>query len=259
MRAVPAHLSVHDVKPSTLDRVDVLLDLCRPAAGTRVTCLVVPGLDWTPGQVDRLRAWAADGIELAGHGWVHEAVSPRSLYHRLHARVLSRDQAEHLSRTRDELVCLVGDGVSWFHRRALPRPELYVPPAWALGALSHRDLSALPYRWYEVLTGFLEGRTGRLHPTPLIGYEADTGFRRRGLRLTNRVARLLANATQRPLRIGLHPRDLELQLAEDLRRDLADPRWRYLTTAETMAWLTRAPARTPTKVGAEGRDFRRER
>lgn len=234
-----AHLSIHDLKPSELERVRGLVERCREVAGTRVALLVVPGLEWSPGQVDQLRAWASEGFELAGHGWIHRATPPRTLHHRVHARVLSRDQAEHLSRSREELVSLIRRGARWFRERDLPTPELYVPPAWALGALDPEDLEELPYRWYEVLVGFLEAGTGRLHPTPLAGYEADTGFRRRALRVTNALARGLARATGRPLRIGLHPRDLELLLADDLLRDLAEGRWHFLTTAEAMARLSR--------------------
>lgn len=233
------HLSIHDVKPLELRRVQELVDRCREVAGTRVALLVVPGLGWSPSHVDLLRAWAAEGLELAGHGWVHRADPPRTLHHRLHALLLSRNQAEHLSRGREELRELVLRGVGWFQDRDLPTPELYVPPAWALGALSSRDLEALPYRWYEVLTGLLDAATGRLHPTPLVGYEADTRFRRRALRLTNALARRAALASRRPLRIGLHPRDLDLLLADDLLGDLADRRWRFLTTAEAMAVLSR--------------------
>ena len=234
-----AHLSIHDVKPSELDRVRDLVDRCRGAAGTRVALLVVPGLEWSPGQVDQLREWATEGFELAGHGWVHRGVRPQSFHHRIHALLLSRDQAELLSRGREELVELILGGWRWFKVRDLPAPELYVPPAWALGALSPGDLEALPYRWYEVLAGFLDAGTGRLHPTPLMGYEADTAFRRRALRVTNFLARRAAGASRRPLRIGLHPRDLDLLLAEDLLGDLGDPRWRFLTTAEAMAVLSR--------------------
>lgn len=243
------HLSIHDVEPSRLGGVRALLDRCRAVAGTRVTLLVVPGLGWSPSQVEQLVEWAAEGFELAGHGWVHQALPPRTLYHRLHARLLSRDQAEHLSRTREELTSLVRRGATWFRSRGLPAPELYVPPAWALGALGADDLAGLPYRWYEVLPGFVDARTGRLHPTPLVGYEADTGFRRRALRFTNALARGVARAVGRPLRIGLHPRDLELLLADDLLRDLRDPRWRFLTTAEAVAELS--GERTPKEGPAE--------
>ena len=231
------HLSIHDVKPSSMDQVQRLVALCRVPAGFRITLLVVPGMEWRPAQVDRLRRWSREGLELAGHGWVHQGM-PRSLYHRLHGLVLSRDQAEHLSRPREELVELVQRGFSWFEDRDLPAPGLYVPPAWALGALTREDLARLPYRWYEVLQGFLD-RSGWLHRTPLVGYEADTGFRRRALRVTNGLARRIAAVTRRPLRIGLHPPDLELLLAEDLRKELADPTLGFLTTAETLAVLQR--------------------
>ncbi len=233
----PAHLSIHDVKPSSLERVRRLVALCRARAGPRITLLVVPGLEWSGAQVDRLRAWSREGLELAGHGWIHHG-PPRSLYHRVHALVLSRDQAEHLSRPRHELVELVERGFAWFEERGLPEPGLYVPPAWALGALTREDLARLPYRGYEVLQGFLD-RDGRLHRTPLVGYEADTGFRRQALRLTNGLARRIARISGRPLRIGLHPPDLELRLAADLRRDLADPEWRFVSTAETLSILRR--------------------
>ena len=244
MTTCPAHLSIHDVKPSNLERVRRLVELARSGAGPRITLLVVPGLDWEPGKVDRLRAWSREGLELAGHGWVHRG-PPRSLYHKVHGLVLSRDQAEHLSRTRQELMELVARGFAWFGERDLPAPGLYVPPAWALGALRRRDLPALPYRWYEVLQGFLEAGEGHLYRTPLVGYEADTGFRRRALRVTNGLARAIARATGRPLRIGLHPRDLDLLLADDVRRDLADPGWRFLSTPETLARLGAALRRTP--------------
>lgn len=254
----PTHLSIHDVTPSSLEGVRRLVALCRGRAGPRITLLVVPGLEWSPGQVDQLRAWSREGLELAGHGWVHRG-PPGSLYHRLHGLLLSRDQAEHLSRPREELVAMVDRGFAWFRDRALPEPDLYVPPAWALGSLTREDLARLPYRWYEILRGFLD-RAGRLHATPLAGYEADTGFRRRALRVTNGLARGVARLTDRPLRIGLHPRDLELLLGGDLRRDLADPDRRFMTTAETLAFLRQdAPrrgdpgSRTPRSGGSPQR------
>lgn len=248
-----AHLSIHDVKPTELDRVEELLDRCQVVAGARVALLVVPGLDWSPRQVDRLRDWAAEGFELAGHGWVHRAGPPATWYHRLHSLLLSRDQAEHLSRRREELRELVLRGVGWFRDRDLPTPELYVPPAWALGALSPQDVEALPYRWYEVLVGFLDATSGRLHPTPLVGYEADTGLRRRALRLINTLARRAAVVSRRPLRIGLHPRDLELLLSDDLLGNLEDRRWRFVSTAEAVAVLSRQEIGAARQPGATQR------
>lgn len=231
----PAVVSVHDVGPATLDAVGRLLERIRPVVGHRVALLVVPGLPWTPGDVDRLKRWQADGLELAGHGWVHHG-PPRSPYHRLHGWVLSRDQAEHLSRSGSEIEALMSAGVEWFRTRGLGTPELYVPPAWALGRISREALRRLPYRWIEVLRGFVDVESHTTHRCPLIGFEADTRFRHTALTLFNAASIAWARARRLPLRIGFHPEDLDLRLADAALASVRR-RWRFLDTAEAMEEL----------------------
>jgi len=227
--------SIHDVRPDTLDRVAELLDLLRPHAGARVSLLLVPGLEWSASAIDRLRGWANEGYELAGHGWLHQG-PPRSLYHRLHALVISRDEAEHLSRTREELIELIARGRDWFERHHLPAPELYVPPAWALGRLEPADLAAAGYRWTEVQWGFVEMGTGTFLPAPLIGFETDTRFRSVAVGVSNRLNIHWARRSGRPVRFGLHPFDLELLRAGALRERVPQP-VEWLTTAGAIAIL----------------------
>lgn len=234
-RPFRAVASVHDVRPDSLGLVRELLALLRPHAGSKVALLIVPGLEWNAGAIDQLREWADEGYELAGHGWIHQG-PPRSLYHRLHALVISRDEAEHLSRSRADLVELIARGVAWFDRHRLPTPELYVPPAWALGRLTAAELAAAGYRWCEVQLGFLEAGTGRHLPTPLMGFETDTRFRSVAVGLSNRINAAWARRSGRPLRIGLHPNDLELLRADELRRRVHEPT-EWLTTAEAIRAL----------------------
>jgi predicted deacetylase len=231
----PAHLSVHDVEPESLGRVERLVEVARTRNDGPVTLLVIAGRPWSDDEIRRLRRLVDDGCELAGHGVEHRAPSPATLAHRIHARVISRDQAEHLSRPRADLVERVERTWAWFREAGLPRPELYVPPAWALGRLTGADLKRLPYRWYETLGGFLDARTGRRRLLPLVGFEADTPGRRRALRLTNRANLALARRLGRPCRISLHPEDLELLLAADVHALLERP-WRLLGTADAIAW-----------------------
>lgn len=226
-------LSIHDVEPATLERVGGLVERIMDRTLAPPTLLVVPGMEWGPAELERLRALAARGCELAGHGWVHRAPPPRTLKHRLHARILSRDQAEHLSRPREDLRERIRRCHAWFGRHDLPDPRLYVPPAWALGDLRLRDLAELPFRWYEDLTGFLDAATGRRTLLPLVGFEADTRFRRTALRLTNATARLAARLLLRPVRVSIHPRDLELLLADDLLA-LLDRPWRWVHESHVM-------------------------
>lgn len=205
--------------PETLDRVRALLAELAARKLLPTTLLVVPGRDWDDAAIEQLRTWEAEGHALAGHGWSHRAVAERTLWHRLHAAVLSRDCGEHLSRPRGELVALMVRNHRWFAEHGLRHPRLYVPPAWALGALRPADLADTPFALVESLGGIRVTATRRFLPSPVVGFEADTAARAAALRALNAAAR--ARATRAGLmRVALHPQDLELRLADDLRRGL---------------------------------------
>lgn len=232
-----AIVSVHDVMPGTVERVQRILALMEKARVPPPTLLIVPGKEWTPELLHVLRGWAGAGHNLAGHGWVHKATSgPRTLFHRGHALLISRNEAEHLSRSRQELTSLIRRCYEWFPSVDLPYPELYVPPAWALGALKLDHLSSLPFRWYEILRGFVDANTGRVVSSPLAGFEADTTFRQVSLRFWNGLNLALARRVRGPLRISIHPGDLDLLLNADLEKIVAYP-WRFVRESEIMGAL----------------------
>ncbi|MBK1717135.1 polysaccharide deacetylase family protein [Thiocystis violacea] len=212
-------VSVHDVMPETLPRVERILDLLATEGVNAVTLLVVPGLDWSSEQIDWLRRHEARGYELAGHGWLHRVATYGGLRHRLHAWFLSRNVAEHLALDADGILNLMSRCHAWFRAHGLRAPTLYVPPAWAMGAIPRNALAELPFLRYEIFSGVLSGQTGRLYPIPMLGYEADRAWRIPVIRIWNHFNR---HRSRRRgwLRIGIHPQDLDLALAEDLRRDL---------------------------------------
>ena len=221
MRAL---LSIHDVMPSSRSAVGAMLaqlfvsvPLLRPQD---ITLLVVPGQHWSGDDLDWLRRMAANGHRLAGHGWSHQAVRRRSLFHRLHSAVLSRDAAEHLSKPEHELVALVLRCHAWFAQHGLPVGPLYVPPAWAMGSISGRALMSLPFTLLETLSGVRDVRGGAQLVLPLAGYEADNDWRARMLVISNRLNWQWAKRSGRIVRIGLHPFDLQYRLADHLIHDL---------------------------------------
>jgi hypothetical protein len=205
--------------PETLPQVERILALLECEGVAPVTLLVIPGAGWSREDIGRLRGFQARGCELAGHGWVHRVDRIRGLTHRLHSRLISRNVAEHLALDGVGIHRLIARCHGWFDEQALGDPALYCPPAWAMGRIPRSSLASLPFKRYEVFSGVLSTQTGQMHPIPLTGYEADTALRAPVIRLWNHLNR--QRATRRGwLRIGIHPYDLDLRLADDLRRDL---------------------------------------
>lgn len=209
-------VSIHDVTPTTLPLVRELMDLLEAQALMPVTLLVVPGTGWREGDLEQLRALHLRGAELAGHGWSHHASTVRGWKHRLHSTLISRDAAEHLALDRQGIHRLMLDCHAWFPANGLPAPKLYVPPAWALGALPLSGLRALPYHHVETLAGVYCRDRDQFRRLPMTGYEADTTVRAVSVRLWNAL-NLKWAGEQRPLRLGIHPTDLQLRLADDLK------------------------------------------
>lgn len=212
-------VSVHDVMPQTLSSVERILGLLESEGVASATLLVVPGLAWKAQDVAQLRHFQARGHELAGHGWVHHVERVSGFTHRLHAGLISRNVAEHLALDAAGIHRLIARCHAWFIEQDLGDPALYCPPAWALGRIPRSSLATLPFKRYELFNGVFCAQSGRLHPVPLTGYEADTAARAPLIRLWNHINRRRA-ASRGWLRVGIHPNDLDLGLAGDLRRDL---------------------------------------
>ncbi|EXJ11766.1 polysaccharide deacetylase family protein [Imhoffiella purpurea] len=245
--SIRALVSVHDVMPETLESVQTVLQRLAAARISAATLLVVPGADWTPPAIDVLHDFERRGYVLAGHGWRHRASHIGGLRHRIHAALISRQVAEHMALDAKGIVALMKRCHAWFGEQGLQSPSLYVPPAWAMGRIERSALADLPFLQYELFSGILSAQTGRLHPMPLLGYEADTGSRTPALRLWNRINRHRAK-TAGWIRIGIHPYDIRLRLAEDLEEDLrrfpihadygavdaeGDQRYRLVTSARS--------------------------
>jgi predicted deacetylase len=217
-----ALVSIHDCMPETLGRVEDLLDWLAKLGVPPVTLLVVPGKDWQPAQVERLRELAELGHPLAAHGWQHHT-RPRRLYHRLHAALLSRRIAEHLDLDTSEIAALLQRAYDWFPQNRLPAPSLYVPPAWALGSIPITQLRNSPYACIETTRGLIFPQTlpePRFQTLPLSGYEADTAFRATFLKTWNAAQAFAAMRTNKPLRISIHPDDLTLRRTDQMEAQL---------------------------------------
>lgn len=209
-------VTLHDVMPETMGEVKTWLDYLKKRDVLQVSLLVVPGRSWQPGQLDQLRAWSEAGYPLIAHGWKHETRRIRNLYHGLHALLISRRVAEHLGEAPEKLPSLIKRSLEWFEDQGFPRPTSYVPPAWALGRIPVTTLKSLGLTSVEVLSGIYSVNTGKLRRLPLVGFEADTWPRAIFLAGWNQLMMRYAIRRQMPLRISLHPYDLNLKLRKQI-------------------------------------------
>lgn len=232
-----ALVSIHDVMPETLDRVASILSRLKGFGLPSVTLLVVPGRNWTAEGIDTLRTWQEEGHRLAGHGWTHHCEEIGTLWHRVHSAVLSRNVAEHLALDTAGTVDLLHRNHAWFGAQGLDAPDLYVPPAWAMGSVSRAALREAPFRYYETLSGVYDSVDDRFFSLPLTGYEADTAVRALVLRLLNAPNIWRSDRFGAPLRLGIHPFDYEYHLAGDI-----DAHVKRLSRPLHYAALAAAPA-----------------
>lgn len=230
-RSHPALFSIHDVMPSTIGDVGALIEMCRQHGIEKMTLLIVPGCPWQSTDLRQLRIWASMGCDLAGHGWEHRCRSVRGWKHRIHSLLLSRDVAEHLSLRESCIVSLINDCAEWFESNGFHCPDLYVPPAWALGLVSRSKLPDLPFSMIETLSGVRLVEDSSQHRLPLLGFEADTWLREWSLRSFNRANQLAACMRDKPIRVAIHPRDHHIRLRQDLERTL-ERRWTAVSYQE---------------------------
>ena len=216
-------VSLHDVMPETMQRVEEILAFCQQTSIPPFTLLVVPGKDWSAKHMERMHEFADMGYQFAAHGWQHRFDEYGGIYHRVHGAVLSRRSAEHLAHKQDEIMRLMQRSYDWFQSHNLPSPTLYVPPAWAVGNIARSKLALTPFDQIETLHGVFNIKSNRFHALPLVGYEADTLVRALFLRAWNTGQWMLARSVHRPLRIGIHPDDLHLKLKRTLSRLMQRP------------------------------------
>jgi len=88
-----------------------------------------------------------------------------------------------------------------------------------MGRVPKAALGNIPFRFFETTAGIYDSQLDKHHILPLTGYEADNSWRKYSLSCWNLINTLSSSDT-RPLRVSIHPRDLELLLEQSLRRML---------------------------------------
>jgi predicted deacetylase len=202
---------VHDVADRTLPLCRRLVDEIHAVAPVPLTLLAVPryhGEAPTPALEDWLDARAADGHELALHGYSHRDDRPaRGLRDYFVRRIYTRGEGEFLDLGIGEARWRLHRGMRWFERRGWPL-DGFVAPAWLLGRPAWQALRTLPGLRYTATLRHVHALAAGRHLTAQsLVYSTDSAWRRTASRAWVAVqSRLQAD---RPLlRLELHPRDV---------------------------------------------------
>ena len=214
-----SYISIHDVSPHNLNDIENIIFTLNNQYGIKKICLlVIPGLNWNKQQIKSLQKWQNEGLEIAAHGWVHRAEQNKTLYHRIHSMMMSANSAEHLSKKRQDVYNMMKKSYNWFINNGFQKPLLYVPPAWALGKITKKDLSRLSFTHYECTTGIIHKH--KYCFLPLLGFEEKTFMRSILRRFFNSLNYFIAYFTGL-IRISIHPDDFKLYLNVDMKKYLS--------------------------------------
>ena len=213
-----AYISIHDVSPRNLNDVENIISRLDSKFNiNKISILVIPGLNWKKKQLDKIKSWQNNGIQIAAHGWLHKSKKIKTIYHKLHSLIISAKCAEHLSKNRQDINRIISNSYNWFIENDFQRPYLYVPPAWALGKINRKDLQKLNFTHFECTTGFIHNNKYRF--LPLIGFEEKFLWKSLLRRFFNSFNFMLASFTG-VVRIAIHPNDFNLYLKNDIEKYL---------------------------------------
>jgi predicted deacetylase len=154
-----------------------------------------------------LRACLGRGHEIAQHGWAHAATGRGSRRRRALGRIVARGCAEFWTLDEAEAARRLELGRAQLRAVGI-EPAGFTPPGWLASAGALRSVRVLGYRYTTSHLGVMDLSTGARHRAVALSHRSGGSLERPGSALMARTARLLAGQG-RPVRIALHPEDLE--------------------------------------------------
>ncbi|MGB8340858.1 MAG: polysaccharide deacetylase family protein [Chthoniobacterales bacterium] len=207
-------VSIHDVAPSTREKLEkILADLKRHQVSA-CSLLVVPAYHRQgrsladPGFCSWLHEMETIGHEIVVHGFFHErARQPNeSVRAKILTRILTADEGEFFDLSYSDALHLIREARHDFEAHGF-RPHGFIAPAWLLGAEAERAVIDACMDYTTTLRTVHDIAGGRTFASQSLVYSTRSGWRRAVSRAWNRL--LFRHQTRNPLlRLSIHPPDI---------------------------------------------------
>jgi len=211
------HLSLHDVSPFHLNRLELAEGLFAEWGVSKVGYLLVPDFhhqsraDESPAFAAFCRKSRPFEVEWLLHGFFHleqNVPSPRSLRERLLRRLMTGGEGEFLALSAGEIGTRIRSGLEIFRQVVGTDPAGFIPPAWLHNEFLNSVLAELGIPLWESHHGFYRSSDGKALLAPVITWTTRTWMRRKGSLL---VCPLQRRCWRREplLRVAVHPHDFD--------------------------------------------------
>ena len=209
----PLLVTIHDVAPPLMPKVERLWELCAER-GVTPGLLVVP--DWHGGApieadaacVSWVRARADHGAEIFLHGERHDEIgSPRSWRDEIRAVGRTNREGEFLTLGYNAARQRIDRGLTRLRALGLA-PVGFVPPAWLARAETHRAVRDAGLSVSEDDGTIYAFRAARTIASPVVRWSARGAVRAYGSHLQAQLRWTFQRGTS-VMRIALHPADLD--------------------------------------------------
>ncbi len=207
-------VSIHDVAPSTREKLErILADLKRHRVSA-CSLLVVPNYHRRgrsladPDFCSRLHELEASGHEIVIHGFFHERTRQpnESVRAKILTRILTADEGEFFDLNYPDALHLIREARHDFEAHGF-RPCGFIAPAWLLGAEAERAVIDACIDYTTTLRMVHDFAGGRTFTSQSLVYSVRSGWRRTISLAWNRL--LFRHQTSNPLlRLSIHPPDI---------------------------------------------------
>jgi predicted deacetylase len=220
------HVSLHDVSPFHLDRLEHAEGLFAEWGLSKVSYLLIPDFhhqcraDQSPAFVSFCRKSRPFEVEWLLHGLFHlEQIPPgaRSLRERLLRRLMTAGEGEFLALSAEEIGARVRSGLKTFRQVLGTDPAGFVPPAWLHNKYLNDILSELGIPLWESHHGLYRSYDRKALRAPVITWATRSLMRRKSSLL---ACPFLSRHWRREplLRVAVHPYDFDWP---EIRRSIA--------------------------------------